>query len=77
MFRFTVRELVLATVIVGLALSLWLARSDRDRWKSVAQGLETAMRFKGWSVQRATNGGLHLVAPKQQRCETHQHFLIG
>ena len=58
MFRFTIRELVLVTVIVAIGLG-WLARESRldseikrlRRWRMAAGALEDILTEDGWTVE--------------------------
>ena len=57
MFKFTIRELLLLTLIVGLGLGWalrerhWRAEVDRARqWRTRAGALEVALRMDGWKV---------------------------
>jgi hypothetical protein len=59
MFRFTIRELVLLTVIVAMGVGWWVDRSALvvgagiDRL--VADHLKVALQYEGFSVERTMN----------------------
>jgi hypothetical protein len=57
MFRFTIRDLLLATAIAALAVGWWIDRSrlapkaaDSDRWKFRAESLAERVQPSGWHV---------------------------
>jgi len=52
MFRFTIRELVLVTVVVALGVAWWHERlkNDPSGWKHRALAALLAMRSEGWEV---------------------------
>jgi hypothetical protein len=58
MFRFTIRDLLLATVIAALAIGWWIDRSrlapkaaESDTWKFRAESLAERVQPNGWQVK--------------------------
>jgi len=58
MFKFTIRELLLLTVIVGLGVTWWIDRSnlaikarEAEMWRHCTGALEYALRYHDWSVE--------------------------
>ena len=58
MFRFSIRELMLLTLVVGLALGWWLdhhrislALADAMAWRTCAGALEHILDDSGWSIE--------------------------
>ena len=56
--RFSIRELLLVTVIVALALGWWVDRQQHpdelraaQRWRTRAGALEEVLHDSGWEVQ--------------------------
>ena len=50
MFRFSIRELMLVMLVVGLGLGWWIDRSNNARWRTRAGALEYFVREKGYRV---------------------------
>lgn len=50
MFRFTVRELVLLTTIVGLAVALVLQQRSATLWRLRAGSAAAAVDYAGWGL---------------------------
>ena len=50
MFRFTIRELVLLTLVVGLALGWWIDRARLRNRAETATVLEAVVDSAGWKV---------------------------
>jgi hypothetical protein len=58
MFRFTIRELLLLTVIVAMGVGWWIDRSNlavqakqAETWRHCTGALEYALRYNDWSVK--------------------------
>jgi len=58
MFRFTIRDVLLATLLVGLFLAWWLDRrylstslAEASKWRMRAGALEEILRNDDWDVQ--------------------------
>jgi hypothetical protein len=58
MFRFTIRDVLWLTVVVGLIVGWWIdhryvvaaARDDKD-WADIARDLHSACTKAGWDVE--------------------------
>ncbi len=72
--KFSIRDLLLVTVIVALALGWWVDRQQRPqewmaakRWRTRAGALEEVLRDSGWQFQwepeavRLTKGNRTIV----------------
>jgi len=82
MFRFTIRELVLVTLLVGVALGWWLDRNrlavraaEGDRWIYKYEGLASAVsNGLGWRPEwdpTGRNVSLHrLPQPQREKART-------
>jgi uncharacterized protein (DUF3820 family) len=64
MFRFTIRELVLLTLVVAMGVGWWLDRSALNAWHvgRLAQIL-TELHSHGFRVERGEDGIERLVQP--------------
>jgi hypothetical protein len=54
MFRFSIRDVLWLTVVVGLGLGWWresVISSQGQRWQSKAQTIARALRERGWTVR--------------------------
>jgi len=58
MFRFTIRELVLVTVIVAMGAAWWAERRQLNRelsvaisWQPRAEALEESLQMDGWHIE--------------------------
>ena len=68
MFRFTIRELVLLTLVVAMGLGLWIARSEAAALRNEAADLradrdtlQQAIKASGFEMSLHPWGGPHLV----------------
>src|SRR5687767_14511096 len=50
MFRFSIRELMLVTLVVAVGIGWWLDRRNNARWQKRAGALEYLVREKGYRV---------------------------
>lgn len=50
MFRFSIRELMLVTLVVAMGAGWWLDRRSNAHWRSRAGALEFFVREKGYRV---------------------------
>ena len=50
MFRFSIREMMLVTLVVALAVGWWIDRRNNARWRTRAGALEYLVRERGYRV---------------------------
>jgi len=51
MFRFSIRELMLVMLTVGLGIGWWLDRHEVNHWKQRTKALEHVVLDDGWTIQ--------------------------
>ncbi len=49
--KFSIRDLLLVTVIVALAVGWWVDRRNNARWRNRAGALESLLKSKGYWVR--------------------------
>lgn len=74
-FRFSIRDLLWLTLVVGLGLG-WgmrehLALSSADEWRRTAEALKTILEQEGWEVERK-GPDLHVRALDSVREHVHR-----
>jgi hypothetical protein len=57
MFRFTIRDLVLLTLVVALGVGWWMDRSRLASRAERATVLEAVVESAGWEVTHQSRGG--------------------
>ena len=60
MFRFSIREVLLVTLVIGLGIAWCRDRRDLADWKSRAKALEHVVREDGWQIEWQRGYVLHL-----------------
>ena len=57
MFRFTIRERVLVTMVMALGVAWWVNRSHSNRIEDQLRVLRHFARMRGFDIQELTPGG--------------------
>ncbi|MDX1945561.1 MAG: hypothetical protein SFU86_09130 [Pirellulaceae bacterium] len=52
MFRFTIRELVLLTIIIGIGLAWWIDHAGKMELRHMAEIMERVLTSDGWTVKK-------------------------
>jgi hypothetical protein len=63
MFRFTIRDLLWLTVVVGVAAAWWVDHRMMSLWEYRGVILDMELRARGWTVVFLDDGGLILEPP--------------
>jgi hypothetical protein len=82
MFRFSIRELMLVTLVVGLVAGWWLDRhEDRQQmilWKKRATAFEHVLVEDGWKIDfRPQEDGVIITKPGNEIGEDHGYICRG
>lgn len=51
MFRFSIRELLLITLVAGIGLGWWADRKTFENWKARTKALEHVLLEDGWNIE--------------------------
>ena len=64
MFRFTIRELVLLTLVVAMGVGWWIDRNRlQARWSNRIDVLRVEIRDRGWELFDWGDGNYHIEYP--------------
>ena len=74
MFRFTIRDVLWLTVVVGLTIA-WTMRERQLKsqiaaamqWREKARGLQSLLEHDGWQIAWKTDGIIDAVHPGERK----------
>ena len=64
MFRFTIRDALWLTLVVGVALAWWLHYRQYSFWHERGALLDMELRARGWDVIYSDDGLPELIPPR-------------
>jgi hypothetical protein len=63
--RFTIRDVLWLTVVIGMALAWWLHYREYSIWEERGVSLDIQLRATGWNVNYGDGGLPELIPPPE------------